>query len=79
MKQITRKRIDETISKVATQMSQNISSVLIDNINLAESDMDKIGEQSMKDYILYIATMKTALQMSTTIMKETLYELLCDE
>lgn len=79
MQRITREKIDETISKVATEVSKDICTILIDNINSYENNMDEIGEENMKKYSLYIATMNTALQMSVNIMKESLYHLLCDD
>lgn len=79
MKNITKDQIEETITKMSTKVSENVTEILIDNIRKYENGIDEIGGENMKQYCLYIATMNTALQMSVTIMKESLYELLCDE
>ena len=78
MKEITREQIDETVSKVATEAGQDVCKILLENIETYEKDMDDI-EEEMKKYALYIATMNTALQMSVSIMRESLYELLCED
>ena len=79
MKQVTREQIDETVSKVATEVCQDVCKILLENIETYEKDMDDIEEEEMKKYSLYIATMNTALQMSVSIMRESLYELLCED
>ena len=79
MKQITREKIDETVSKVATEVSQDVCKILLENIETYEKGMDEIEAENMKKYSLYIATMNTALQMSVAIMRESLYELLCED
>ena len=79
MKQITKEQIDETVSKVATEVGQNVCDILVENIESYEKDMDDINAENMKKYSLYIATMNTALHMSVEIMKESLYELLCKD
>ena len=42
MKQITKKQIDETISKVATEVSKNVCEILLENIEAYEKGMDEI-------------------------------------
>lgn len=79
MKQVTREQIDKTVSKVATEVGQNVCDILVENIESYEKDMDDIEAEEMKKYSLYIATMNTALQMSVSIMRESLYELLCED
>ena len=79
MKQVTREQIDETVSKVATEVCQDVCKILLENIETYEKDMDDIEAEEMKKYSLYIATMNTALQMSVSIMRESLYELLCED
>lgn len=79
MKKITKEQIDETISKVTKEVTQNICDILIENIETYEQSMDKIGNEAMKNYSLYIAAINTASQMSVAIMKRSLYDLLCDE
>ncbi len=78
MKQITKEQIDETVSKVATKVTQDVCNILIENIKTYENSMDEIGDKEMKKYSLHIATMTTALQMSVEIMKESLYDLFCE-
>ena len=79
MKQITREQIDKTVSRVATEACQNVCKNLLENIETYEKGMDDIEAENMKKYSLYIATMNTALQMSVSIMRESLYELLCED
>lgn len=78
MKQITKEQIDETVSKVTTKVTENVSDLLIENIEMYEKNMNETGNKEMKKYSLYIATMTTALQMSVEIMKESLYDLFCE-
>ena len=79
MKEITREQIDETVSKVATEVCKDVWDILVENIESYEKGMDDIEAEKMKEYSLYIATMNTALQMSVSIMRESLYELLCED
>ena len=79
MKQITREQIDKTVSRAATEACQNVCKNLLENIETYEKGMDDIEAENMKKYSLYIATMNTALQMSVSIMRESLYELLCED
>lgn len=79
MKEITREQIDETVSKVATEVCKDVCDILVENIESYEKGMDDIEAEKMKEYSLYIATMNTALQMSVSIMRESLYELLCED
>ena len=79
MKEITREQIDETVSKVVTEAGKDVCKILLENIETYEKDMDDIEAEEMKQYSLYIATMNTALQMSVSIMRESLYELLCED
>lgn len=76
---MTREQIDETISKVATNVCQDVCNLLIENVETYEKGMDEIEIEGMKKYSLYIATMNTALQMSVEIMRQSLYELLCND
>lgn len=79
MKEITKEQVDETISKVATEVSQDICKLLAENIETYEKGMDEINAVDMKQYSVHIAAMQTALQMSVAIMRESLYDLLCEE
>lgn len=73
MKKITREQIDEAIANVAN--SKDISGILLENIEA----YDKIENNNIKPYSLYMATMSTAVQVSVSILKESLYELLTDD
>lgn len=79
MKEITKELIDKTVSKAINNATENVVKLLIENAEAYRTSMDEIGNEDMKQYTMYIATMNTALQMSVAVIKESLYELLCEE
>lgn len=73
MKQITREQIDEAIA-LASNNIEDISVLLSDNISkYADCDNDTI-----KQHAVHLATLSTAIQISMSMTKEVLYNLLCE-
>lgn len=73
MKEITKEQIDEVMAKVAN--TKDINQILLNNIE----SYNNLDNDDIKPYSLYLATMSTAVQISLSIIKESLYELLTDE
>lgn len=73
MKEITKEQIDKVITNVAN--TKDVSQILLDNIE----SYNNLDNDNLKPYSLYLATMSTAVQISTSIIKESLYELLTDD
>lgn len=73
MKEITKEQIDKVITNVAN--TKDVSQILLNNIE----SYNNLDNDNLKPYSLYLATMSTAVQISTSIIKESLYELLTDD
>lgn len=80
MKEVTKEQIDNAVDKISDEVSENIVNALIENIKVFEKIASKNKEDgNIMPYALYISTMHTAVQASTLILKETLYELLSED
>lgn len=73
MKEITKEQINEVMAKVAN--TKDINQILLNNIE----SYNNLDNDDIKPYSLYLATMSTAVQISLSIIKESLYELLTDK
>lgn len=73
MKEITKEQINEVMAKVAN--TKDINQILLNNIE----SYNNLDNDDIKPYSLYLVTMSTAVQISLSIIKESLYELLTDK
>lgn len=78
MKEITKEQIDEILHKNALIVGKNIPDELVERI---ANNVEYMSEQDRKaqQFSIYLASTTVAVQAMTEIMKNTLYELLCDK
>lgn len=79
MKEITKEQINEIVSNVIVDISENMTTMLINNIKTCQQSIREINMPEIEQYSLFLASMNTTLQMSATMIKAVLCELLCND
>ena len=75
MKEITKEQIDEIITNASEQSAFNICNLLTANIQNYQSEF---RNTELEQYAVDLSVLSTAIQLCTTIIKDSLIELLCD-
>ena len=78
MNKITKEQIDEVLNKNILIVGENIPDELVEQI---ANNVEHMSEQdkNIQQFSIYLASTNVAVQAMTEIMKNTLYELLCDK
>lgn len=78
MSEITKEQIDEILHKNTLIVGENIPNELVEQI---ANNVEHMSEQdkNIQQFSIYLASTTVAVQAMTEIMKNTLYELLCDK
>ncbi len=78
MNKITKEQIDEILHKNTLIVGENIPNELVEQI---ANNVEHMSEQdkNIQQFSIYLASTTVAVQAMTEIMKNTLYELLCDK
>lgn len=78
MNKITKEQIDEILHKNTLIVAENIPDELIEQI---ANNVEHMSEQdkNIQKFSIYLASTTVAVKAVTEIMKNTLYELLCDK
>lgn len=78
MDKITKEQIDEVLNKNILIVGENIPDELVEQI---ANNVEHMSEQdkNIQRFSIYLASTTVAVQAMTEIMKNTLYELLCDK
>ena len=78
MNKITKEQIDEILHKNALIVAENIPDELVEQI---ANNVEHMSEQdkNIQQFSIYLASTTVAVHAMTEIMKNTLYELLCDK
>lgn len=79
MEKITKERIDNIINNVSQKVTENTLKDLNDNILKLKLAIENAGIKNEDNEIIYQSILSTSIQNCVSIMKESLYELLCDE
>lgn len=78
MNKITKEQIDEVLNKNILIVGENIPDELVEQI---ANNVEHMSEQdkNIQQFSIYLASTNVAIHAATEIMKNTLYELLCDK
>ena len=83
MEKITKEQVDGVIEKVTVEAGKNFCDILADYMQKYEDGAEEIGnpelKKNYKDYYHYYALISTSFKMSMDAIRESLYELLCEE
>lgn len=79
MKNITKEQIDDVVMKAGLKVSKDISDILAENVKKFSNLAKQSNDSFLENYSLYLGLMTTVSQTSLEILKESLYELLCNE
>lgn len=79
MEKITKERIDNIINNVSQKVTENTLKDLNDNILKLKLVIENTSIKNEDNEIIYQSILSTSIQNCVSIMKESLYELLCDE
>lgn len=78
MNKITKEQIDEILHKNALIVAENIPDELVEQIANNVEHMSE-RDKNIQQFSIYLASTTVAVHAMTEIMKNTLYELLCDK
>ena len=78
MSKITKEQIDEILHKNTLIIGENIPDELVEQIT---NNVEHMSEQdkNIQQFSIYLASTTVAVHAMTEIMKNTLYELLCNK
>lgn len=83
MEKITKKQIDEMITKATNKSLENFFDILADYMQKYEDVAEKFDDPELKEnykhYYHYYALITTSFKISLDAIRESLYELLCEE
>ena len=77
MDKIRKEQIDNVIEKIMNEI--DICNEYAESIERFQEALDKDEYKEIQGGSLYLATFSTAIGLSVRIIREALYELLCDE
>ena len=78
MNKIPKEQIDEVLNKNILIVGENIPDELVEQIANNVEHMSK-QDKNIQQFSIYLASTNVAIHAATEIMKNTLYELLCDK
>lgn len=79
MEKITKEQIDKAVTKAGIKIGENTCDILLKNMENFSNVTKEIDEPILKNNLYYFTLMSTAFHMGIYALKESLYELFCEE